>query len=160
MWSDWLIVCDCGFSLSALWWQLRWHMSTAERSYPTSKVRGSGQEELPHIQGEEQRLHFAGAAMKRYPTSKVRGNPSKTVGVERGHQKADRLNQWPESWEFLWASQLAWEGSSHWHLYTKTYSVFHVLLRAMIKIFLITRHFIHNYHVFLIWFHNGVNGIN
>ena len=76
-------------------------MSTAERSYPTSKVRGSGQEELPHIQGEEQRLYFAGAAMKRYPTSKVRGNPSKTVGVERGHQKADRLNQWPESWEFL-----------------------------------------------------------
>ena len=24
---------------------------TAERSYPTSKVRGSGQEEQPHLQG-------------------------------------------------------------------------------------------------------------
>ena len=37
-------------------------------------VRGGGQEELLHIQGQEQRLHFAGAAMKRYPTSKVREN--------------------------------------------------------------------------------------
>ena len=32
----------------------------------------SGREELPHVQGKEQRLHFAGAAVKRYPTSKVR----------------------------------------------------------------------------------------
>ena len=72
-----------------------------------SKVRGSGREELPHVQGQgqwpreatpsprsgavakrnystfkvrmgnlvqgkEQRLHFAGAAVKRYLTSKVR----------------------------------------------------------------------------------------
>ena len=29
-------------------------------------------EEIPLIQGTEQRLHFAGAAMKRYPTPKVR----------------------------------------------------------------------------------------
>ena len=49
------------------------------------KVRGVGQEELPHVrgqgsgceeiplvQGKEQWLHFAGAAVKRYPTSKVR----------------------------------------------------------------------------------------
>ena len=35
--------------------------------------RGSG-EEIPLIQGKEQQLHFAGAAMKRYPTSKVRGS--------------------------------------------------------------------------------------
>ena len=35
-------------------------------------VRGSGQEELPHVQGKEQQLCFAGVAMKRYPTSKVR----------------------------------------------------------------------------------------
>ena len=32
----------------------------------------SGPEELPHIQGKEQWLHFAGAAVKRYPTVKVR----------------------------------------------------------------------------------------
>ena len=36
------------------------------------KVRRGGREEIPLIQGKEQRLHFAGAAVKRYPTSKVR----------------------------------------------------------------------------------------
>ena len=46
--------------------------AAAERSYTTCKVRGAGLEELPHVQGKEQRLHFAGAAMKRYPTPKVR----------------------------------------------------------------------------------------
>ena len=39
----------------------------AERSYCTFKVRRGDL-----IQGNEQQLHFAGAAMKRYPTSKVR----------------------------------------------------------------------------------------
>ena len=38
----------------------------------TFKVRRGGGEEIPLIQGKEQRLHFAGAAVKRYPTSKVR----------------------------------------------------------------------------------------
>ena len=32
----------------------------------------SGREELPQVQGKEQRLCFAGAAVKKYPTSKVR----------------------------------------------------------------------------------------
>ena len=36
-----------------------------KRSYPMSKVRGSGGEELLHIQGKGQWLHFAGAALKR-----------------------------------------------------------------------------------------------
>ena len=36
------------------------------------KVRRGGGEEIPLVQGKEQRLHFAGAAVKRYPTSKVR----------------------------------------------------------------------------------------
>ena len=36
------------------------------------KVRRGGGEEIPNVQGKEQRLHFAEAAMKRYPTSKVR----------------------------------------------------------------------------------------
>ena len=44
----------------------------AERSYPTLKVKKGGGEEIPLIQGKEQRLHFAGAAVKRYPTPKVR----------------------------------------------------------------------------------------
>ena len=52
----------------------------AERSYSTFKVRRGGGEETPFVQGKEQQLRFAGAAMKRYPTSKVRETP---VGAER-----------------------------------------------------------------------------
>ena len=44
----------------------------AKRSYSTFKVRRGGHEEIPLIQGKEQRLRFAGAAVKRYPKSKVR----------------------------------------------------------------------------------------
>ena len=47
----------------------------AERSYSTFKVSRDGGEEIPLIQGKEQQLHFAGAAMKRYPTSTVRDTP-------------------------------------------------------------------------------------
>ena len=45
--------------------------AAANRSYPTSKVRSGGQEEITHVQGKR--------------------NPSKTVGAERGHQRADTL---------------------------------------------------------------------
>ena len=41
----------------------------AKRSYSTFKVRRGGREEIPHVQGKR--------------------NPSKTVGVARGHQRAD-----------------------------------------------------------------------
>ena len=61
----------------------------AKRSNPTFKVRRGGHEKITLIQGKEQQLRFAGAAMKGYPTSKR--NPSKTVGVVRGHQRADTL---------------------------------------------------------------------
>ena len=44
----------------------------AYRSHPTLKVRKDGREEIPLIQGKEQQLCFAGAAMKRYPMPKVR----------------------------------------------------------------------------------------
>ena len=44
----------------------------AERSYSVIKVRRDSCEEIPLVQGKEQRLRFAGAAMKRHPTSKVR----------------------------------------------------------------------------------------
>ena len=44
----------------------------AKRSYSTIKVRRGGHEEIPLIQGKEQRLHFAGAGLKRYPMSKVK----------------------------------------------------------------------------------------
>ena len=41
------------------------------RSGAASKVRGDCPEEIPHVQGKR--------------------NPSRTVGAERGHQRADRL---------------------------------------------------------------------
>ena len=44
----------------------------AERSYSTFKVRRGGHEEIALVQGKEQWLCFAGAAIRRYPTSKVR----------------------------------------------------------------------------------------
>ena len=37
------------------------------------KFRRGSSEEIPLVQGKEQWLSFAGAAVKRYPTSKVRG---------------------------------------------------------------------------------------
>ena len=36
------------------------------------KVRKGGDKEIPLVQGKEQQLRFAGAAVKRYPTPKVR----------------------------------------------------------------------------------------
>ena len=44
----------------------------AERSYCTFKGRRGGREEIPLVQGKEQQLHFAGAAVKTYPTPKLR----------------------------------------------------------------------------------------
>ena len=44
----------------------------AERSYSTFKVRRGGREKIALLQGKEQRLRSAGAAVKRYPTSEVR----------------------------------------------------------------------------------------
>ena len=53
-------------NLVAVWAQ------RAKRSYSTFKFRRGVCEEIPLVQGKEQRLHFAGAAVKRYPTPKVR----------------------------------------------------------------------------------------
>ena len=52
--------------------------AVAKRHSPTSKVRSRGCEEISHIQGKEQRLHFAGAAVKRYSRAAiaVQGNLS------------------------------------------------------------------------------------
>ena len=36
------------------------------------KVRKGSGEEIPLVQGKEQQLHFAGAAVKSYPKPKVR----------------------------------------------------------------------------------------
>ena len=55
---------------SKKWWLHR--RRRAERSYSMFKVRRGGHEEIPLVQGKEQWLCFAGAAMKRYTTSKLR----------------------------------------------------------------------------------------
>ena len=52
------------------------------------KVRKGGGEEIPLVQGKEQRLRFARAAVK-IPHAQGKRNPSKMVGVARGHQRAD-----------------------------------------------------------------------
>ena len=70
-------------------WQLR-GCRRAKRSYSVFKVRRGGCEKITLLQGKEQQLRFARAAVKRYPMSKLR-NPSKTVGAARGHQRADTL---------------------------------------------------------------------
>ena len=44
----------------------------AERNYSKFKVRRGSPDEISLVQGKEQWLCFAGAALKRYPTSKVR----------------------------------------------------------------------------------------
>ena len=44
----------------------------AKRGYFMFKVRRGSSEEIPLVQSKEQRLHFAGAAIKRFPMSKVR----------------------------------------------------------------------------------------
>ena len=60
------------------------------------KVRNSGGKEIPLVQGKEQRLCFAGAAVKRYPHAQGKRNPSKMVGVARGHQGADTLKPYSQ----------------------------------------------------------------
>ena len=83
-----------------------------ERSYPSPEVRGGGREEQPTfkerwlrgrrraersyptfrrgdlVQGKKQWLRFAGAAVKK-PQVQGKRNPSKAVGLARGHQRAD-----------------------------------------------------------------------
>ena len=48
------------------------------------KVRKGGSEEIPLVQGKEQQLHFAGAAMKRYPTPKVRETQVRWYVLQEG----------------------------------------------------------------------------
>ena len=60
------------------------------------KVKRGGGEEIPLIQGKEQRLCFAGAAVKRYPQVQGKKNPSKMIGVARGYQRADTLKPYSQ----------------------------------------------------------------
>lgn len=56
----------------------------AERSYSTFKVKRGGGEEIPLVQGKEQWMSFAGAAMKRYPTSNVRETQVRPQVLQEG----------------------------------------------------------------------------
>ena len=51
---------------------------------PRARGWGGSLGELPCFQSKEQRLHFAGAAVKRDPHVQGKRNPSKMVGVARG----------------------------------------------------------------------------
>ena len=59
-----------------------------ERNHATFKVRKGNHEKILLVLGKEQRPCFSGAAMKRYQGKR---SPSKTVGIARGHQRADTL---------------------------------------------------------------------
>ena len=59
------------------------------------KVRKGGGEEIPRVQGKEQRLRFARAAVK-IPHAQGKRNLSKMVGVARGHQRADTLKPYSQ----------------------------------------------------------------
>ena len=48
------------------------------------KVRRGGRQEIPLVQGKEQRLHFAGTAVKRYPMSKVRETQVRRQALQEG----------------------------------------------------------------------------
>ena len=60
------------------------------------KVRNGGGKEILLVQGKEQWLCFAGAAMKRCPHVQGKRNPSKMVGVARGHLRADTLKPYSQ----------------------------------------------------------------
>ena len=58
------------------------------------KVRKGGSEEIPFVQGKEQRLHFAGT--EEIPHAQGKRYPSKMVGVARGHKRADTLKPYSQ----------------------------------------------------------------
>ena len=56
------------------------------------KVRRGGGEEISLLQGKEQQLRFAGAAMKRYPTSKVRETQVRQWVLQEGIRGQSQRN--------------------------------------------------------------------
>ena len=120
----------------------------AERSYSTSNVRRRSREEIPLVQGKEQQLHFAGAAMKRYPTSKVRETQVRWYVLREGirgqthwnhnHTKLANLTTWTTALSKSMKQSHAewghprWEGHGgevwqnvvHWRREWQTTSVF------------------------------------
>ena len=60
------------------------------------KVRNGDDKEIHLIQGKEEQLCYAGAAVKRYPQVQGKRNPSKMVSVARGHQRADTVKPYSQ----------------------------------------------------------------
>ena len=58
----------------------------------TFKVRRGSCEEIPLLQGKEQWLHFAGAAVKRYPRPKVRETQVRWWVLQEGIRGQAHLN--------------------------------------------------------------------
>ena len=59
----------------------------AERNYSTFKVRRGGGEEISLVQGKE----LCWSSHEEIPHVQGKRNPSKMIGVARGHQRADTL---------------------------------------------------------------------
>ena len=86
--------------------------AAAVRRYSMSQVSGGGCEEILHIQGKEQQLHFAGTAMKKYSMSKVRKIPVRQSvwreGIRRqtdwnhNHIKLTNLIIWATAFSTQW----------------------------------------------------------
>ena len=55
---------------------------------PRSRSGGAASEEISLIQGKEQQLR---SSLEEIPYIQGKRNPRKTVGVARGHQRADTL---------------------------------------------------------------------
>ena len=64
--------------------------AAAERSYSMIKVRRGGREKIPLVQGKEQRL-LCWSSREEIPHVQGKRNPSKTVGVVGGRQRAGTL---------------------------------------------------------------------
>ena len=130
---------------TCLWIQYMIQISKAKRSYSTFKIRRGGCEEIPLVQGQEQWLHFAGAAIKRYSIYQGKRNPSKTVGVATGqthwnhnHRKLANPITWTTAlsnsmklshavWSHPgWAGHggEVWQNVVHWRREWQTTSVF------------------------------------
>ena len=68
--------------------RVTWEAPSCHVDFVLSHLEASNS--IPFVQGKEQRLHFAGAAVKRYPLPKVRETQV------RWHQRADTLKPYSQ----------------------------------------------------------------
>ena len=68
------------------------------------RVRKGGGEEIPLVQGKEQRLRFAGAAMKRYPTCMKQGTQRQcSEATQRDGVATDPAHGVAQAETWMWA---------------------------------------------------------